>query len=224
MSDDPYGLDQAGETVNPVPMFRVDWRPDDQLQALTWRWLDSWRRPALELFTRYTPNACFERMARVAAEINQDPDEFGFEAPLSGHFSQNGFTLRKTPPLLLDRRRLFGGLLSAHIERRPKGLYIRVWHRFCAGFLALATGLTSLTLGWVFSDWLLNQSPQLTLTMPKWFLFLATSLVLWLVVTIPLLLLGNRWIKEADSDLLKFARRVLDDDKNFDGWPSLKSD
>jgi hypothetical protein len=222
MSDDPYGLKQDTTSLRSTPLFAVEWEPDDSFQWLVWRWCDSWRRPALELFTRYTPKACFERMAKVADEINQDPDDFGFEAPLSGHFSQDLFTLQKAPPLLLDRRRLFGGVLSARIERWPKGLYIRVWHRFSAAFLALATGLISLTLGWVFSDLLLNLSYHVVQTVTNWLALFGISLGIWLILFTPLLLLGNRWIRQADSDLLIFTRQVLDDDTNFDGWPSLR--
>lgn len=226
MADDPYGLKRGQDSSKAQSLFEVTWRPDDQLPATAWKLFDSWRPPALELFTRYTPEACFRRMAKVAGEINQDPDDFGFDSMLSGHFGPEYFTLQKTPSLLMESRRLFGGLLSGRIERRSRGLYIRLWHRFRITPMAIVALLVALPFGWIAQDLVLSSQLPIDASMRPiigWGVFLGVSILIGLGLIIPLLIDGSRWCQKDDADLLTFTRRVLDDDKNFDGWPSLRT-
>jgi hypothetical protein len=102
------------------------WKTIDFFESIFWWLFDSWRKPDVEFFARFSRKRC---VAKLSEALDQDLSSDRLDRPICGFLSGSHFYLYKRP---LYRR---GGpffVLFGKLSSSTQGTYVRGWHRFPA--------------------------------------------------------------------------------------------
>jgi len=175
------------------------WRSADLLEECGWFVLDSWRRPDLEFFVKYSHSECLSKLRATVTSSGQS----SIPAVLA-HITGRHFRLLRTP----RRSTLFiyrGPYpeLNGKLVPTKQGTYVRGWLRFpSTGILTSGLFLTALVGFAIAIGWVLLPPLHQAAYDPAWILLLPTSLLFAAIVGSVLSLFIGTWIGKRTCRLL----------------------
>jgi len=186
------------------------WKAIDFIEGLFGKLLDSWRKPAIEFFTRLSKKECIVKLSEA---IDYSSSLVQLERPVGGYLYGTHFCLFKRPAYRTFYRSAGTLVLTGEFVDTSHGTYVRAWHRFSTIVIIFVTlwlggiiGFLSVILA---LDYVHTARPEVS---TDW--VIAGTLCVMLPMAVALITLSAIWLSSSvgqreNNDLAWFLRWVL---------------